>query len=159
DAPKSNAAASGAVSKRPDQRLDMRLMSLGQDAQALARRLRFNRLAADDAGIALEEFEPDRAVDAFLNAVDVGVQRFAQRREPRASLYEVSVLAADGPRELHGVFRGDQLLQLGVRHVEDGGGGRFADLPRARRGDVEPADAVAAGDHADRTDDVDERHR
>ena len=89
---------------------------------------REGRLSADDAAVALEELEADDAGHALLRAVDEGVERVAQRREPEAVVDDVGVLQADRPGEPVEVPRRDQLLQLLVRRVQHDGRRRLVDL-------------------------------
>src|SRR5262245_29412637 len=137
DAPNSNAARSGAVSKRPDHSVvpsrrssvvdrESSVISRERppsmcfcrdDAETLRSRFRLDGLAADDPRVALEELEADVAAHPLLDFVDVRVERVAQRREPRAAIDELGVLTADAAREARDVTRCDELLQLGVRGV------------------------------------------
>src|SRR5207237_1647709 len=90
DRPNSNAAASGAVSKRPDQRLAMNqqstvigptLSGFGEgDGHGLERR----QPRRDDGALACEQLEPHGAANPQLNRIDERVERVAERREPRS---------------------------------------------------------------------------
>src|SRR6476661_8054595 len=86
DLPNSNAAGSGAPSKRPDQRVVMEVE--GERG-----------LPANDTAVAFEQLHPDDAGHPFLDFVDERVERLAQRREPEAIVDGVGVLEAHGPRK------------------------------------------------------------
>src|SRR5262245_20247061 len=127
EAPNSNAAGSGSLLKRPDQRFAIELIrkrgrpgglagvfsraSRGRfdreppdfdeafrsgvvepvslfvsDQSLIVKRVR--RLAADDAAVALEQLQANRAGERLLNLGDEGVDRQPRRRKPQAVINE-----------------------------------------------------------------------
>src|SRR5262249_45084599 len=117
DAPKSKAAASGAASKRPDQRfVAFDAAGLGL-AAGLWSAIRCDRDEfwrgrhlgdIDDLAAARKQLETDDSGDAFVCGVDERIQRFARRSKPKAAGYEVGVFAADDLAQAIELGRGDR---------------------------------------------------
>src|SRR6188508_3017035 len=134
ETPKSNAAGSGAESKRPDHNgLDMLSLS------------------SDNLRAALQQPHPNRAGHLLRRRVDVGIEAGAQRIEPLAAIDRFDVGGRDGRIEALLRFRRDIAPELGVREMQHDGGRRFVKRARAAAvrfhlDAIETADAVFAGD-------------
>src|SRR3954470_4593604 len=71
-------------------------------------------LACDDADVALEQLEPDRARHARVDVLEVGLDVGAQRLPPQPGVDEVGPLAIELGLELVLVDGADQTLELTV---------------------------------------------
>src|SRR5207253_526490 len=119
------------------------------------------RGAADDGGGSLEQLDADVPGHPLLSRGDEGVERLPEGGEPEAVVHERGVAGGDGALELEQVPREDQGLEGLVGLDEDGRGGAFVHLAGldpddARLDVVDAADAVAARELIEGSDQVDE---
>ena len=114
------------------------------------------RSSADRAGSALVELHPHVAGDRHLGAIDEGVERLAQRREPEAVVDQIGVGQRQLVLEPHRRLVQRQMLQLAVGGGEDRAAGRLVDAAALHPDQpvlqqVDAADAVLAADGVERS--------
>src|SRR5262245_29729644 len=161
DAPKSKATASGAASKRPDQRLvafDAGLeLAAGLWSAIRCDRDEFRRGRPlgdmDDLATARKQLETDDARDAFVRGVDERIQRFARRGEPEAAIHEIGVFAADEFAQTIELGRGGRGAKRPMRRVQHDGRRRPAQVAILWQ-----SDAVRRGNGAKAFEQVEDRH-
>src|SRR5262245_2359531 len=155
DAPKSKAAASGAASKRPDQRFVA--LAAGLSSAIRCNRDEFWRGRPlgdmDDLAAARKQLETDDAGDALVRGVDKRIQRFARRGEPKAARYQVGVFAADDLAQAIELRRGDRRARRPMRRVQHYGRRRLAQVAI-----LWLSDAVRRGDGTEAFEQVEDRH-
>ena len=140
---------------------------LGEQAAGLRERRelrvvdRVRALARDDADVALEQLQPDRARDPRVDVLDVGLEVVAQRLPPEAGVDEVGPLLVEPGLELVLVDRAGQALELLVRLEQDRRRRHLVDVAHLQADDpvldvVDDPDAVAHADLGGPLDQVDE---
>src|SRR5207253_1851144 len=121
------------------------------------------RRAAHDGRGALEQLDADIARDAVLGRRHERVERFPQRREPKAVVHEARIPGCDDPLKLEDVARQDERLEGLMGLDEDRRRGTLVhlaglDADDARFDVVDPSDPVAARQLAQGRDQVNEFH-
>ena len=124
---------------------------------------RERRFSADDAAVALEELEPDRAGDALLHVLHERVDRLARRRKPEAVVDDVGVFLREALLESLEILGDDQPLELAMRGMQNDGRRRLVDFARLDADQpildhVDSADAVNAGNRLEAVDELGQRH-